>query len=199
MLMERVSSNGDNADETLERLLQAARTAFDRGGLKSIDAETVGAVAGVALTELHRYFRSRDEILVAYLRKVHELVRDGLTPSLGGSPAQAIETLFESVAAFISSPQFRGSPFILAAAEYPDPLHPVRQAITAHRTWLLDLLREILDREPGRQETELTARALLMIYDGTVATGHLADPEALRNSICAAVRGIVGRPSSIAT
>ncbi len=32
-------------------------------------------------------------------------------------------------------PGFRGCAFINAAAEYPDPDHPVHQAVIAHREW----------------------------------------------------------------
>lgn len=49
----------------------------------------------------------------------------------------------------IRSPGFRGCAFLKAAAEYPDPAHPVHQAVLAHRQWFLETATELLGDAGG--------------------------------------------------
>ena len=60
---------------------------------------------------------------------------------------------------------YRGCPFLNAAAEYPDPASPVRRAIDARRAWYHGVLRELLAAD-GDPAPCVTASLLVALSDG---------------------------------
>ncbi|CAL9651620.1 hypothetical protein SUDANB176_06641 [Streptomyces sp. enrichment culture] len=44
-------------------------------------------------------------------------------------------TMMARIAEGIRAAGFRGCPFVNAAIEYAEPVHPVRQAVREHRAW----------------------------------------------------------------
>lgn len=79
-----------------------------------------------------------------------------------------------------SGPAYRGCPFINVAAEYPDPAHPVRQAIAEYRRRLRDLYRDLLAAD-DHPDPERTADMLLLLRDGLAVSFDLDDPTATRS------------------
>jgi hypothetical protein len=86
------------------------------------------------------------------------------------------------------SPGFRGCAFINAAAEYPDPDSPVHRAVAEHRAWLTALfVREL--GIAGHPDPEQAAAQLMMLRDGAMVAGYLADAARARETL---VRGLEG-------
>jgi hypothetical protein len=73
-----------------------------------------------------------------------------------------VMAVFDNVGELGRDPGYRGCPFVNAAAEYPDPAHPVRQAIAEHRRWFRDLLRNLLVAD-GHPDAERTADLLVAL------------------------------------
>ena len=100
--------------------------------------------------------------------------------------------MIEAVLARISKAgvggDYRGCPFLNAAAEYPDPTSPVRQAIDARRSCYHDSLRHLLAAD-GDPAPSITASLLVAVSDGLLESAYLDDPE----SIPALVREAVAR------
>ena len=75
-------------------------------------------------------------------------------------------------------------------AEYPEPTHPVHQAVLAHRAWFLDTITQLL-AEVGDAPAAPAARHLVMLRDGAMAAGCLFDPELISETFLQAVEGIL--------
>ncbi|WP_414939547.1 TetR family transcriptional regulator C-terminal domain-containing protein [Amycolatopsis sp. cmx-11-51] len=88
------------------------------------------------------------------------------------------------------APGFRGCPFTNAAAEYPDPEHPVRKVVREHRTWLRDSIAEIVGAT-GHPAPEAAARELTLLRDGAMAGGYLEDAAEVRDSLAHAARSVL--------
>lgn len=61
----------------------------------------------------------------AYYREVAE------PPAAGHQPAEACDLIFEAIAEHARKRGSRGSPFLNAAAQYPDADHPVRRLVAS--------------------------------------------------------------------
>ncbi|HKO84178.1 MAG TPA: hypothetical protein VJ140_06355 [Actinomycetota bacterium] len=83
--------------------------------------------------------------------------------------------IFDNVGELGREPSYRGCPFVNAAAEYPDPAHPVRQAIAEHRRWFRELLRDLLTAD-GHPEADRTADLLVALKDGLFVGSDLDHP-----------------------
>jgi AcrR family transcriptional regulator len=131
--------------EARARLLSTASELFYSEGLHSVGIDRIIAAAGVTRATLYRHFPSKDDLVVAYLTQADEAIRTRVhaARTQGASPDDIVRTVGRSIADDIQSPGFRGCAFLNAAAEYPDPTHPVHQAVLRHRQWFLATMAEL--------------------------------------------------------
>jgi AcrR family transcriptional regulator len=127
-----------------ERILAAANEHFYAEGIRAVSADRLIAAAGVSKVTFYRHFPSKDDLVLAYLEGRAALERHALE-QLRGQAGDACGTLLaiaRAIADMSCSPGFRGCPFINAAAEFADPVHPARTAVAAHRAWFASFLMD---------------------------------------------------------
>ncbi|WP_410590322.1 TetR/AcrR family transcriptional regulator [Amycolatopsis sp. lyj-23] len=180
--------------EARARLLATASELFYAEGLHSVGIDRVIAGAGVTRATLYRHFPSKDELLVAYLTEADNLIRAQVAAAraeaAAGAPEDAVRAVATTIADGIRSPGFRGCAFLNAAAEYPDPAHPVHRAVLAHRQWFLETVTELL-AAAGEPDPEPAARHFVMLRDGAMAAGCLTDPAPVCVTFLRGVEGIL--------
>jgi len=160
------------------RVLDTATRLFYAEGVHAVGIDRIIADAGVAKATFYNHFPSKDELVRAYVEEQDQLGRAAIAQLAPRSPRQRLLAIFASYAVAARRPGYRGCPFINAAAEYPDPASPVRQAIDAHRRWLRDLFRELLAADDHPDPTR-TADILVVLVDGVLVGGELDDPAKL--------------------
>jgi AcrR family transcriptional regulator len=178
--------------EARSRLLETATRLFYAEGIHSVGIDRIVAEAKVTRATLYRHFPGKEELVVAYLQAVHQADRDQVGEALGsGQPAADIlRAIAKSIAGGIQSNGFRGCAFLNAVAEYPDPEHPVHQAVLAHREWFLRTITDLL-AQVGETPPELAGRHFVMLRDGAMAEGCLADPVEVCDTFLQGVDGIL--------
>ncbi|MCC3275858.1 TetR/AcrR family transcriptional regulator [Arthrobacter sp. zg-Y20] len=185
-----------------ERILGSASSLFYTEGVRAVSADKIIAAAGTTKVTFYRYFRSKDDLVVAYLQEQSAGMQERAA-ALDPDPCTGLRQLAEVMGTEACSPGFRGCPFINAAAEYPDPEHPVRMVITGHRAWLHSLVAGRL-RLLGVQEADSLADQLLMLRDGAMVYGYVEDGTAVGPALAAAGEALVlpritaGKPKSAA-
>ncbi|MQY13717.1 hypothetical protein SRB5_38680 [Streptomyces sp. RB5] len=162
------------------RVLDTASRLFYAEGVHAVGVDRIIAEAGVAKATFYHHFKAKDDLVVAYVRDNVRRQRETVAPLLASaSPREALYTVFRLMGEFGSGPGYRGCPFLNAAAEYPDPEHPVRRAVGEYRVWFRDGMRDLLAAD-GHPDAERTADMLLVLRDGLAAGFHLDDPVRLR-------------------
>src|ERR1700689_4369208 len=159
-----------------ERLLAAADELFYREGGHSTGMDALIEKAGVAKGSLYYIFGGKDELVAAYLRGRHERFRQRVEEAQAGidDPADKILALFDALADYVSLPEYRGCPFDSAAAEAPTGQCQVL-AINEYRDWLQQSFRH-LAADTGVADSEALAEALIVLYNGALATATTAGP-----------------------
>lgn len=175
-----------------QRLLDTAAELFYAEGIQAVGVDRMIATAGVTKATFYRHFRSKDELVLAYLstRDKEIRARTAQAAAVAKDPDQIVELLVGGLAEEICGPGFRGCPFINAAAEYPDPQHPVRQLIAEHRAWFRTALAE-LAAACGHPAPDAAAAALVLLRDGAMAGGYLDDPEVVRTHLLDTARSLL--------
>lgn len=178
--------------EARSRLLATATRIFYAEGLHSVGIDRIVAEAKVTRATLYRHFPSKDDLVVAYLQGVHDMERDGLDKLLssGMSADDTLRAVARSIADGIRSAQFRGCAFLNAVAEYPDPGHPVHRAVLEHREWFRRTITDLL-AQVGANPPEPAGRHFVMLRDGAMAAGCLADPAEVSETFLQGVDGIL--------
>ena len=105
-------------------------------------------------------------------------------------PEAVLRALQESIATQISSSEFRGCPFINAAAEFSDPMHPVRRSVVAHREWFVGVLEQLL-RAMGHPLAGDAADDLVLARDGAMTGGYAGDPIAASTALARAFDRVI--------
>ncbi|MEU6206129.1 helix-turn-helix domain-containing protein [Micromonospora musae] len=177
------------------RLLGAASRIFYAEGIHSVGVDRIVAEASVTRATFYRHFPGKEDLVLAYLRGADQAIRgqveEAVTAVAAGLPASdALRAVAASIAEGIRSSGFRGCAFLNAVAEYPDPDHPVHQAVLAHRQWFLDTVTTLMARIE-QTSAESAAQHFVMLRDGAMAAGCLFDPELICETFLRGVDGLV--------
>ena len=182
----------NTTSEARSRLLTTATRLFYVEGIRAVGIDRIVAEAKVTRATLYRHFPGKDELIVGYLREADQAIRVQIGAILAQElPApESLLAIAASIAEGIRSPGFRGCAFLNAAAEYPDPAHPVHQAVLTHREWFSRTITEVLARI-GDAPAEPAARHFVLLRDGAMATGCLSDPGPICESFLDGVQGLL--------
>lgn len=184
-----------------ERLLQAATELFYAQGLRAVSVDKVIDGASTTKVTFYRHFKSKDDLIVAYLEGRAALERDGITAAIARGDGDADATLgliAEQVGLMACAPGFRGCPFINAAAEYPDPDSRVRATVAEHRRWCRDAFaRLVAPLDPGGRRG--VADDLMLVRDGAMVAGYLDEPGAVADSFLRSSRAVTGLGATAAS
>jgi AcrR family transcriptional regulator len=164
------TSTTTRASEPRDRLLRTASGIFYAKGIHAVGVDEIVATAGVTRATFYRHFPGKEDLVVAYLQAASAAERSQVEALLTDDlPADdGLRAVAGAVAAQITNPAYRGCAFLNAAAEYPDPGHPVHRAVLDHRQWFLGTVTGLV----GRPAAEL----FVLLRDGAMASGCLADP-----------------------
>ncbi|MGP2437881.1 TetR/AcrR family transcriptional regulator [Streptomyces sp. JW3] len=178
--------------EARERLLNTATRIFYAEGIHSVGIDRITAEAKVTRATLYRHFVGKEDLVLAYLDRADRMMRGQADAAQAGgrSAVDKLRAVARSIADGIQSPGFRGCAFLNAAAEYPDPAHPVHQAVLAHREWFLTTVTDLLAQATDAP-ADPAARHLVMLRDGAMAAGCLFDPELIRETFLRGVDGLL--------
>jgi AcrR family transcriptional regulator len=178
--------------EARDRLLRTATELFYAEGIHAVGVDRVIAVAQVTRATLYRHFASKDDLVVAYLTAADEAIRarTAAVRAKDAAPDDVVRAVGRHIADDLQGQGFRGCAFLNAAAEYPDPAHPVHQAVLRHRQWFLDTVTELL-AATGESDPEPAARHFVMLRDGAMAAGCLTDPKPIGETLLLGIEGLL--------
>ncbi|AGZ40863.1 TetR/AcrR family transcriptional regulator [Actinoplanes friuliensis] len=175
------------------RLLNTAIRIFYAEGIHSVGVDRIIAEAKVTRATFYRHFPSKDDLILAYLREVHQMDRSRFETAINTSAPSPVEPLLaiaNSIADGIQSPGFRGCAFLNAAAEYPDDDHPVHREIIDHRQWFLDTLTTLM-AQVHEETADPAARHFVMLRDGAMAAGCLFEPTLVADTFLRGIEGLL--------
>lgn len=165
-----------------ERILDTAFALFYARGIRAVGVDLIIAESGAAKATFYKHYRTKDDLILAYLDKVDHIWTGQLraaAEAAGPDPADQLVGLFDALSAACRRDGYRGCAFINAAAEAA-PGTPVHERTVAHKQAVLAWLRD-LAAQAGAEDPHSLARSLALLLDGGLADGALsADPDAPR-------------------
>jgi AcrR family transcriptional regulator len=169
------------AESKRERLIEAGLKLFYERGFNATGIDAVLAEAGVAKMTLYKHFRSKDDLIVAVLRRRDEVFRNWLSRAverLATTPRARLLALFDAHHEWFESDGFRGCMFINAAAEFGQLSGPIHTVAGEHK-WLVIAYIGELTHAAGATEPGALALQLCLLLDGATAGTHVTgDPSA---------------------
>ncbi|NYH77563.1 AcrR family transcriptional regulator [Actinopolyspora biskrensis] len=173
-----------------ERVLNAAADLFDRYGVHAVGLQRVIDEVGCGKYMLYREFPSKDDLIVAYLRRSCQYWDQTLdsTRATTTRPEEQLIELVRTVSRQV--PGTRGCPLRNTYAEFPEHDHPARQVALEHFSLVRQQLGDIA-RQTGAPEPDRLAERILLIINGLYSPGHTAGPEDMSEISVTLARDIV--------
>ncbi|HEX6195359.1 MAG TPA: TetR/AcrR family transcriptional regulator [Jiangellaceae bacterium] len=177
-----------------ERVLRTASNLFYRHGARAVGVDLIVDEAGVAKTSLYRHFRTKDDLVAAFLQREDEdfwTTWDRVADRFADDPATELEAHLGWIGERVGRPNYRGCPQLNMAAEFPESDHPARKVAIAHKRELRRRLRGIAQRLGAERPDELAA-ALALLINGAFVSSNLLEPGEAIPVLQAAAKALVG-------
>ncbi len=160
-------------------VLDTAERLFSGRSSRSVGMDELVRETGLGKMTVYRLFKSKDDLVGAYLSRKAATLLGFIDAQLGRSvddPRAALMTIVDVVEADVTRTGFRGCPFTNVSSEYDDPQHPARSAAADYKYELhMRLVQLSEELVPGHGD-DLAAQ-LHLIIDGMQLSGGLLGPD----------------------
>ena len=176
---KKTTTRRRNRPSPRQRLLDAATKLFTEEGIRVIGIDRILREADVAKASLYSLLGSKDNLVIAYLEQLDEQYRARWrekTATMIDADSKIL-AFFDMAIEEEPEKDFRGSPFINAAAEYPRPETDSEREIVAtcvaHREWMHSTMTELLNKKNGYPSAD-QASELLIFLDGGMTGARIS-------------------------
>jgi AcrR family transcriptional regulator len=181
------------ASDVRDRVLETASSLFYRHGVRAVGVDLVVEKAGVAKTSLYRHFRTKDDLIAAFLAREDADFWGGwdrVAEEHADDAATELDAHLDWIGERVGRANYRGCPQLNVAAEFPEADHPARKVAAAHKRELRRRLQAIAERLGARRPEELAGQLSLLI-NGAFVSAQVLDPGEATPLLKAAARALV--------
>jgi len=157
-----------------DQLLETAWRLFYRDGYHVTGIDRILADAGVAKMTLYKHFRSKEELILAVLKKCSDQFRESFSRFLRAknqAPERQLLAVFDWLVTWVSSKDFRGCFSQKAMAEYQELHDPIHQAALAHKAAFHGEIHQLVVAA-GLANPKALADQLGLLVEGAIITSH---------------------------
>ncbi|MBN9791083.1 MULTISPECIES: TetR/AcrR family transcriptional regulator [Pseudonocardia] len=157
-------------------LLDAAELLFYERGIRAVGMDQVRSASGLPLKRIYRDFATKEDLVVAVLRRRDERWRGDLAAYVTrvGDPRRRLLAVFDWLGEWFARPGFRGCAWINAYGELGSTSEPVLREVRSHK--------ELFHRQLGEWATAAgvdPVEPVCLLAEGamvTAAIGGSPDP-----------------------
>jgi AcrR family transcriptional regulator len=172
-------------NDARERLLTAAYELFSRDGVQAVGVDAIIERSGVARQTMYRHFKSKQELVLAFLERREEVWTRGWleeeTARRAQDPAGRLLSIFDVFDEWFRRPDFEGCSFINVMLEHPDENHPLHIAAAGYLASIREFLKQ-LARGAGIKRAEPFARQWHILMKGSIVAAGEGDRDAARRA-----------------
>jgi AcrR family transcriptional regulator len=167
------------------RILDAAYDLFSRRGIRGVGIDAVIATAGVSRMTLYRHFRSKEELVLAYLEQREEQWTVGWLQTdvkrRTEDPAERLLAIFDVFDEWFHTPAFEGCAFVNVMLETADDRDPVYHACNMYLANIREFVQG-LARGAGIADPEGFSRKWHILMKGSIVSAGEGDQEAAKRA-----------------
>lgn len=156
------------ATQMREYILGVASDLFSTQGINATSVDTIVAKADIAKVTLYKYFKSKEQLILEYLREYDDRLWKRLSEvtSKQGDAASKLNALVDATLDWIAEPDFKGFAFINASVEFPQPENPVHQTSLEFAQAMRSAITALAS-EAGIKNASALAMQLSLVIEGT--------------------------------
>ncbi len=166
-----------------DHLVDTALRLFSEGGYRATGIDKILAESGVAKMTLYKHFKSKDELILAALRRRDETFRNWFMREVerrARSPRARLLATFDVIGDWIAKPEFQGCMFINACSEFGGKDDPIHAAAAEHKRLIFGYLRELAAAAGASEDL---AREVMLLLEGAIVVAQVSrEPQAARSA-----------------
>lgn len=183
-------------------LIDAAMRVFYRHGFHASSLDDIQKEGGISRMTLYNHFKSKDELIVAAMRRRDEIFRNRLMKFVESASKDARERIlavFDFHDEWFSGDEFCGCMFINAAAEFSVADSAPRRLAADHKQEIVRYLRELCEGA-GLDDAGDVAEQLNILLEGSIVAARVvgqvedggADPGSYARLAKRMAKGLIG-------
>jgi AcrR family transcriptional regulator len=173
------------APSARDRILQSAYELFSRRGVRAVGIDDVIKGASVAKATLYRHFKSKDDLVLAFLQQREQLwTRDWVEAEArrrGATPEEQLLAIFDLFDEWFQKEDFEGCSFINVLLEMNDRGTPIGRASADHLQNIRSILHT-LATEAGLRDPEQFAHSWHILMKGSIVAAGEGDRQAAKRA-----------------
>lgn len=157
-----------------DHLVETALKLFYRHGFHATGIDGILAEAGVAKMTLYNHFKSKDELILAALRRRDETWRHWFQRAVdrrSSTPEERLIAMFDALKEWFDG-DFSGCMFVNATAEYANSEDPIHRASAEHKRLVRQYVRS-LAADAGAQDPDALAGHLCLLLEGATVSAQV--------------------------
>ena len=187
-----------------KQILDTAAELFYRDGVRAVGVDRIAAESGVAKMTLYYHFRSKDELVAAWLRRRDDEWMSWLASAVERRRGSRLLAVFEALREWFETPTFRGCAFVNAYAELGWSNPAAAEIVASHKRTLTEYLAYLARQEGAAEpDADALARELLLLVDGAIVTasiqGNARPADDARGAAAKVIAGYSLTPQASAT
>ncbi len=158
-----------------DELIEAAMRVFYRNGFHNTGLDLILSESGISRMTLYNHFKSKDELIVAALRRRDEVFRNSMmkwAEEASADPRERVLAVFDWHGRWFAEEGFSGCMFINATAEYGDSGSPMRRVSAEHKLEIVRYLRGLCEAMGAKDPGELAER-LNLVLEGSIVNAQV--------------------------
>src|SRR5262249_31599753 len=156
-------------------LLAVAQRMFCEMGFHAVSVDAIIEEADVARMTLYKNFGSKEDLIVATLKREDRMFRQWLASAVEAQSYRSgdrILGLFHALHDRFASEGYYGCAFIRASIEYPATGHPIHRVAREHKEMIRSYLRGLAAEIEGSDPIPLSEQ-LYLLFEGAITASQL--------------------------
>jgi AcrR family transcriptional regulator len=159
-----------------DRLVTTAARLFAEQGFRATGIDTILEEAGVAKATLYAHFDSKNDLIVAAIEHTSRTFGEWARSEVARRaerPHDRVLVLFDVLAEWFESPEFRGCFFIRAAGEFAELSDPIHHAAANAKNGVHGFIRELCAALGGERQVQVE-ESLVLLAEGAITMAQLS-------------------------
>ena len=158
-----------------EELVDAAMKVFYSRGFHASSLDDILSESGVSRMTLYNHFKSKDELIIAAMRRRDEIFRNKLmkfVESKAKEPIDRIEAVFDFHEEWFTGNEFCGCMFINASAEFASADSAPRRLAAEHKQEIVRYIKELCEAADLTDPADVAER-LNILLEGAIVSARV--------------------------
>jgi AcrR family transcriptional regulator len=184
-MVATTASRPESGQSARDRILGTAYELFSHRGIHDVGVDELVERAGVAKATLYKHFRSKDELVLAFLEQREQIWTYGWVERearrRGAAPEEQLLTIFDLFDEWFHGDDFEGCSFVNVLLEFGDLDHPIGRASADYLENIRSVVRN-LAREAGLRDPDAFALSWHILMKGAIVQAAEGDRDAAKRA-----------------